>query len=368
MKTKLLSASAGLLCFAFSMAPSAEAQIISAPDIGPIGTIVNQLVDLSPAEGIVPGVDGLNAVWNFIDLEGTVDQVLTLIDPASIPQGLEFPDANLAIDVNIGEGYLFLGLDPEKLQILGQVGDVDHLGVLEGLGLLDLTNIDLEVPLSLGNPAELLELPLQYADQFQSEASVVFELIDGITSDLLTIKRTVSVGVTVDAEGTVILPGPVVFDAIRLNKVVLTTDSIFIDILGVQVLLSVDVVPTYIYTWLTDAPELAGLPLVEMVYDVFGGEAERVAYFKSSSVGLKEAAIMNVQVFPNPSSNIASVQFEQVVSGTMMVYDSKGALISTQAIEGNSTRIDVSQMEVGLYQLQFIGEDVYSRANLNVIR
>jgi hypothetical protein len=159
-----------------------------------------------------------------------------------------------------------------------------------------------------------------------------------------------------------------VFDAIRLNKVIVTTDSLFIDILGIQVLLAVDVVPKYVYTYLTDALELAGMPVVEMVYDPFTEEVERASYFKSSSVGVKEALAMQLQVYPNPSSEIANVVFGEVVSGSLNVYDSKGAIVNTIMIEGNSAQVDVTNLPAGLYQVHFSGKDKTLTKNLNVIK
>jgi hypothetical protein len=368
MKTNLLSTGVGLLCLVLCVTPKAEAQIITAPDIGPLGTVINQMVDLSPDEGVIPGSDGLNAVWDLTDLEGTVDQVLTLVDPRQIPEGAAFPDANLAIDVNLGQGHLFLSLSTDKLKLEGQVGEVEQLGVIEGLGLVDLSNLDLEVPLTLDDPTELLELPLQYLDVFQSHGAMVLELVDVFTSDVITIKRKVDVNVSVDAQGIVVIPGPMVFDAIRLNKVIVTTDSLFIDILGIQVLLAVDVVPKYVYTYLTDALELAGMPVVEMVYDPFTEEVERASYFKSSSVGVKEALAMQLKVYPNPSSEIANVVFGEVVSGSLNVYDSKGAIVNTIMIEGNSAQVDVTNLPAGLYQVHFSGKDKTLTKNLNVIK
>ncbi|MFT7113979.1 MAG: hypothetical protein ACI8P7_000759 [Candidatus Azotimanducaceae bacterium] len=368
MKTKLLSASVGLMSLALCTAPNLAAQIITAPDIGLIGAVVNNAVDLDPVESILPGADGLNAVWNFSDLEGTVDQVLTLVDPKLMAEGVDFPNANLAVEVNLGEGHLFMSLDPDKLQIIGQVGDVDQLGVLEGFGLLDLTNLNIEVPLLLPDPAVLMEFPLQFADVFQSHATTIFEMIDSLTMYVLTVKRRVDVNVTVDAEGALILPGPVIFEAIRLNKVVVTTDSLFIDILGIQVLLSVDVLPKYVYTYLTEAPELAGMPLVELVYDPFAEEVDRASYFKSSSVGIKEPLTAQLQVYPNPSSEIANVVFGEVVSGSLNVYDSKGSIVNTIMIEGNSAQVDVTNLPAGLYQVHFYGKDKMLTKNLNVIK
>ncbi len=369
MKSKVHVVGVAMATLIFGSASVSEGQIITAPDIGPIGLSSEYTVDATVAPGILPGEDGFNAIWDMTDLSGTIDQVVTLVDPSTVPVGVEFPNANLAIELNAGEGYVFLRLDPERLSVVGQVGDVDQFGVLEGLGLLDLTSVDLEVPLTLPDPVESLEFPVQYGTVYQSVGEVFFEVVDPLTFDEITVKRTISTSVTVDAQGLLVMPQSMVYDAIRLNKVILTTDSMFIDVLGNQVLLSVDVNPTYLYTWLTDDEDLGGMPVLEMTYNPFTEEVEKASYYKGRHVGLSDfEEVSLVKAYPNPASDVVNISLEKAAEGQLMIYDVTGKMISNQSFVGDNLRLATNELPIGLYHVQLQSDDKIQHTQFSVIR
>lgn len=336
---------------------SSNAQIITAPDIGPIGQGIVQLIDQAPLPEIQPGNLGPNQIWDFTDLEGTISQTLDLIDPQAIAAGIPFPESNLGIDINQGEAFLFLQLDQSALKLQGQVGDVGGLGLIEMTGL-ELPGIDLEVPLGLADPLTLMEFPMQLGEALSTSTNLAFEIIDGVTQDLVTVTRSIESNVSIDASGYVILPGGVLYSAIRLNNTEIIRDSLYIEVLGLQVLLDVDLNVRHTFQWLTDDPDLLGLPLVTMRYDPLNQEADEVSYFSERRLGIldQEASNQQVAVYPIPAREQVQLEVEKPNNQIYFVYDMQGRKMMEGRINQAITSLNVELLAPGTYFIQIVGE------------
>lgn len=82
--------------------------------------------------------------------------------------------------------------------------------------------------------------------------------------------------------------------------------------------------------------------------------------FYNCFTGIEENAIkaLNINVFPNPFSDHASLISDRDLNGmTIQVCDLQGRVLMTEKIESNNVRIERTNLKSGLYLLQLISEN-----------
>ena len=75
----------------------------------------------------------------------------------------------------------------------------------------------------------------------------------------------------------------------------------------------------------------------------------------TSWVGLEEAGLTGVSVYPNPSTGVVNVTNENGTANTIVVYDMLGQVIATEAA-GATTTIDLTNNGTGVYLVKVAGE------------
>ena len=113
--------------------------------------------------------------------------------------------------------------------------------------------------------------------------------------------------------------------------------------------------PAYTYDWNNNdtTEDITGLvagTYMVTVTDANGCEST-LSVTIESQIGIEENGISAV-VYPNPTNGILTVEFSQMLSGTITVLDGIGQLVSTQTISSLVQTIDLSSNAKGVYFLQ----------------
>lgn len=87
----------------------------------------------------------------------------------------------------------------------------------------------------------------------------------------------------------------------------------------------------------------------DYLYPTFNAE-------NTAPIGFEEEEVLKPLIYPNPATDHVTIQYSEVVSKVLMIYDMKGQLImSTTLNENNTTTISVQNLTPGLY---FIIDDI----------
>ncbi|MDY7396917.1 T9SS type A sorting domain-containing protein [Aureibaculum sp. 2210JD6-5] len=78
------------------------------------------------------------------------------------------------------------------------------------------------------------------------------------------------------------------------------------------------------------------------------------AYESGATLSLSDTSIKNFSVYPNPASNYLTIKTEAIIK-EIVIYNVLGQSVFTKSY---TDRIDVSELEDGIYYLKIIGDDV----------
>lgn len=211
MKTKLLLAGMFLSICSWAQITLTSDNIVS------VGDSRIQKTDASP-EGITIGDSGTNQNWDFSTLNADESIEINFIDPSKTANGTDFPNANLAAELD--EGYMYLSNSSEGLYIMGY-----------GLGaesfIFDAPELSLEFPTQYENQFGFnyqFDSLMMIADMDVEMASGLQMLMPGIVTARIQLD-TSSIS-TVDAWGTATIEGTN-YDALRIEKVSSAKDTLF---------------------------------------------------------------------------------------------------------------------------------------------
>ena len=84
--------------------------------------------------------------------------------------------------------------------------------------------------------------------------------------------------------------------------------------------------------------------------NTFGVGENGFVIFNDNNVGIPEQG-MEVKIYPNPASDLISLELDNETATFLKIYDQLGALIYKTSINGNKT-IDISQYKAGVYTLK----------------
>jgi hypothetical protein len=73
---------------------------------------------------------------------------------------------------------------------------------------------------------------------------------------------------------------------------------------------------------------------------------------------------LGMTISPNPSTGKFVVSFDQLVTGTIFVYDAQGRLIESMEIGNESAIVDLTAYQTGMYTLEVATEKGVSRNQL----
>jgi len=74
----------------------------------------------------------------------------------------------------------------------------------------------------------------------------------------------------------------------------------------------------------------------------------------SSYEQLQQASL---QLHPNPAGSSTELAFPATQNATLLLYDSSGRLVQQKQISGSSYRLNLSNLETGIYHIKLISND-----------
>jgi len=286
----------------------------------------------------IPKTIGTNKNWNFTSLailSGTSSS--TYVNSSTTPSVGLFPAANIAQDD--GSGYY------EYFN--------SQTSTLDDLGSADVTNGTSTI---FSNPAKWMVWPFGYGtssnDAFAATAS-----FDPTT----TVNYTGNMVVTGTGAGTVILPnGNKYTNCLQITRTY--------TIVGTGAFTGTFTLRDYEY-WASTYRS----PLINVSYqttkDINGTTKDfNITVNSLADVGLEEQEILlhNVKVFPNPAKDIINVELEEnVIADKIELYDIKGKLVLAQEL---NNKINISDLDPGIYLLNVRSNDAYFRKRISVIK
>ncbi|MBK0404438.1 T9SS type A sorting domain-containing protein [Adhaeribacter sp. BT258] len=264
---------------------------------------------------------GANQTWNFSTLTSAGVQQAEVLGRAAAPKPTDYPAANMV--VKIGNEYAYLENNGTVLK--------EH-ALFESVQSYTLENTD---------PAEKLKFPLAFNDTFTDTYAGTVVLAGN------TIPRIGNVTVTAEGYGTLVLPSGTTQNVLKLKtEEISNAGTMFSE-------------NTVTYDWFQPGihfPLLRMTRRVSLMGTIFSG-----VYLDLKKLGAKEdlAAQINLQLFPNPTSNVAHIQFElkKVGAAKLTITNLLGQEVAVLALDKaeaglQNHTLDVAGYAKGIYLVQ----------------
>ncbi len=298
----------------------------------------NFLVHLFPYQAA--GIGGAGLTWDFSGVAASGTANMNHVDPASTPSAASFPDATVSISQ--GGAYSYFE---------GNAGGWYYDGVVASGNLIPYSDAE-----------KLMDFPFTYTDTYSDNFGATFTA--GVT-----ITRSGTVNVTADAYGTLMLPYGTINNVIRVKVIESYTDSYTV---------TVPVTLTYAatnYHWYKADTHYPVLSISSLDQD--GTLYQGASYLDQANISAVEENIanaINLNIFPNPSSNVSTVSFDLVQPEKIIlsIYNSVGELV--EVIEQNQLgagnhryTINTANYAAGLYTLKVAVGDKAGMKKISVL-
>lgn len=270
-----------------------------------------------------PGNPGANQTWDLSSMSGTTT-TYSYLASASTPQGSLFPNANIAIQMSAGNGYMYLKTSSSALQLYGVSSS--------------------SINMSYSNPEDMLHFPFSFGNNYSDYWAVQFQ------NSGYACYRFGNTSVTADGWGTLITPGGTFTNAMRVHYVQDYKDSMNIGI---------PYVITYNndeYIWYKEGTHIQLATVYTLTTSVSGNTTG--GSYVSANVGIDENKVMplSTRLFPNPASDNLNIEFSLPLNQKVeaRLYNTLGQQIlpSYEAngnIGENTINIDIAELEEGFY-------------------
>ncbi|MCX7744413.1 MAG: T9SS type A sorting domain-containing protein [Flavobacteriales bacterium] len=343
-----------------------NAQTITSADFGSVGDSVFLGFDETP--GVSVGPAGIGQTWNFTSLNTESLDTLFFLAPSSLPNGSNFPTANLALASN--EGVFFF----EKT-----VSAIYNTGFSFGFGPI-VTDVNY-IP-----PVTYLQFPASVGTTFSTNSGFLAKNYVGIDTnaifcqlviDSVMVKRVSTLTVNFDASGTLQLPTGTYNNALRAYSVETTRDSIFIyapyfiDCSFFTVPAGWSLAPDFmlqlinpnlagvildtnrIYTWYAPGGKF-GVCAIDVDYAGNTISARFVSDASQIGLNINESMLDNVHLYPNPASYGFMIQSDQPLKDHLIqLMDLQGRIIKVQNLNNNQL-VNVEELNDGIYLVQIL--------------
>lgn len=316
----------------FALAAGAQSITLVAPGNVPqpgSSFLVHRGAYIAPADG------GAAVLFDFNGLTSTSSRTYTWHNPASLPNGAQFPTAEFAL-TNEGPDTIFYKTSTSGIERIGDTQTITALGT------------DYHFTTAYSNSVWEMQLPITFGFPFWTDLFQGSFTVDGTTAS-----RNGSIKGTADAWGRVVMPGGA--DTVEVLRVTTRlTEAIPLTVSGFTVNVAhVHNVNAYYPLW-------GKFPVVRTVSDSLTSQFLNLDYaytewMDAAAVGITdvdmEAAAL--QVFPNPASQQATVVFASASNATfdVQVIDARGAVVQHAQTVGRTMDLDVSKWEAGQYQV-----------------
>jgi len=334
MKKKLLS-----IILIFVAITSIGQITITNNNIAPAGTTIYVANDTTFATGITPGDPGANKTWNFTNIIANTIDTLDFILPSATPHAIVFPAANFALSSNSEEGiyYAYMIRNDDKLASIGYVVESEEFGILY----------------NYVTPEEIIiDFPMNYDNSYNElyiTDMVMASPMPG--ADSIRTKSTVEKETTIDAWGTLTMPMGT-YDVLRQHVEETQLDSTFMYMGGQWIYISESEYSSISYSWWTDDSSIDFM-LFSIDVDPLTGEVGSVSFYQGSHVGVTETNMVSTKVYPNPASDMLHFEYEQIVSGNLIVSNQLGQVVLREKLENQTNlNINISQLKTGVYFYQ----------------
>ncbi len=292
--------------------------------------------DTSVFSTLTPGSAGPNQTWNFSDLNESYVDTINVFDPAQTPFYNQFPTATTALLQD--SSYIYGNISNNEFRLLGAYSIAANIGEF---GNVSFSSREFKFPFNY-----LDTINLSRGFSFTADGASFKVPLDSVR---ITYNST---GVkTADAWGNVII-GNTSNNCLRLKEE--TTDIFlfegYISLVNLWTPISGDTSQSIIYTYI---PENLGYPFVTLNMNennevIF---AEYVKEFTPSSLS-KVTSDVEVNVFPNPASDLLFLRTNDFVEGEIEIVDVQGRKVLTQGIKGKNGEVQISSFNSGVYILK----------------
>jgi hypothetical protein len=261
-----------------------------------------------------PGSTGTGVTW---DLSGMTNnsQVTAAVTANS---GGTFPTANVKVTQSNG-GVVYYNISASKMELVG---------------LDAVTTV-----FTYSNPQTYMQFPVtssyNYTDAFAANFSV----------SGYAFNRTGTIQSEYSGTGTLITPEGTFTNVVRIKSTQTNTDTYAGGTINSSIVA---------YNWYKAGVnhELAN------VSDITGAQTSQSAYYTSvpANLGLDDNELINLLVFPNPTTGSIHINSDEVIS-KVEVYQLSGELALEQSSNNTSVEMDLSALNTGMYLVKVYGKD-----------
>lgn len=323
-----------VLALAFPLACAAGAQSITLVDPGNVPVPGSSFL-VHRGAYVAPQPGGAGQFFDLNALTSTSSTTYSWQDPASLPNGGQFPEAEFAL-TNEGPDTIFYKATAAGIERIGDTQTISAVGT------------DYPFTTVFSNSVLELALPLTYGEPFWTD---LFE--GSFTVDGTPAVRNGSITGSADAWGYIVMPGGQ--DTVHVLRVTTRlTEAIPLTISGFPIEVN------HIHNVNAYYPAWGKFPVVRTVSDSLTSQFLNQDYsytewLDATALGVADAEMgaAALQVFPNPAQERATVVFASASTGSfdVQVIDARGAVVQHVQTMGRTVDLDVSKWEAGLYQV-----------------
>lgn len=272
-----------------------SAQItITDTDVVSVGDTIRIARDTIPSGINVGSASSQSQTWDFTGLQMDEFDINAILNPASTGASAEFPNSNLAIEVNGGTVINYASKSASELKIDGFFGDPINAGA--------------PVAIVFDPSSTLIKFPAMLGSTFNDTTKFNFYFSDpqlvGFGIDSIRISHTSYATRTVDAFGLLVTPADT-FDCIRQYSMEILIDTLFMLPSGGSWMLvppsfippemGIDSNPnidtTYTYNWYANGE---GMAVATVQVDTVGGNVTSASFKITDKVVAGLFSVVNV--------------------------------------------------------------------------
>lgn len=335
--------------------------------------------------------NGEDVTWIISDIIPTDTQIESYNKVDSNPLGLEYPDANMIIDLNGAQAAAIRS--DRTIEVIGISADSFGFGGFEG--------IEFDAKVIIDNPFVIRKTPFSYLERIDDEFNTVVtlgsDIIPGLDSlelpipgaSLDSIRLTLDFTKTEEAVGwgkLNILGNSI--DVLKVEQIdgTNTTIEIGLSILGFITWIDAGDIfgggggpgfggnqETFTYKFLSADSKRSIVEFTEnRMPDASGAQQLNVTGRISAEFLTDIEEVLSsdfiVKVFPNPTSDILNLSFEEDLEIlNLSIYNQKGQLIKKYVDQNNYTELNVGDLNSGQYLLRINTANGFAIKQVNIL-
>ncbi|HLN52433.1 MAG TPA: T9SS type A sorting domain-containing protein [Lentimicrobium sp.] len=319
-----------------------SAQItITSGDMPKPGLTVIRAIDT--ASTFLPGGSGTNQTWDFAAASVYMFDTAFFSDPAQLPGGNLFPEANLA------EGRIIVDPEGTLYNYLFWNNTSNGYYAVGWTLQFSSTSYNFNSVEDYDPDPVLLPFPLNYGDESSSTTTGTrysSTRIENFLIDSSMVISHITATITADGSGTLITPVDS-YEVLRVNETSTHVDSTYTWTQGTGWTFDrTDTYETVSYSWIAnDYGEVANLSI--------DGTDTQFQYLSSYVIGVKELNPEDaLSVYPNPAGDVLFINSPGQVN-RIEIYNLSGQLV---LYANSANRISIGHLEKGLYVCNMISD------------